>query len=64
MTLPRRSKHHGTHPGKRVCVRLTSGETFVDVFLSGHSRHIELERRGRVLRSTIEMFAIYKPKHP
>lgn len=55
-----RMPHTATRKGKRVIVRMRDGEVFIDRFKDRTDKYVELYERGRVLRSAIKAFGIYK----
>ena len=59
--MPRKKATH-LHftKGKRVFVKLTDGECFVDKFLATNSRSVSLDARGRVLNKDIASMTIYR----
>ena len=58
----KKATHTNFTPGKRVYVKLTSGEQFVDRFLEKRARVVYLEQHGKVLNADITSMTIYRPK--
>jgi hypothetical protein len=58
----KRATHTNFTPGKRVYVKLTSGEQFIDRFLEKRDRAVFLEQRGKVLNADITSMTIYRSK--
>ncbi len=54
------STHSGTTKGKRVRIKLKSGEVFVDKFVDSKSGYCFFEERGRVAKKDISNFSIHK----
>lgn len=52
--------HTATYRGKRVLVRLKSGERFVDHFHDRTKKMVFFKSGRRVLRGDIKSFSIYK----
>ena len=52
--------HTSCRRGKRVRIKLRTGEVIVDVFLEGHDRFIVLKDRGKVMVHQIDSFGIYR----
>jgi len=52
--------HTGCPRGKRVRVKLRSGETIVDRFHERTDRDVFLERRGRIPKRKIRSFTILR----
>lgn len=55
-------KHTTARKGKRINVILNDGRTFVDKLVENKSQHYIFEKEGRVAKSDIRSFAIYRQK--
>jgi hypothetical protein len=55
-----RTPHTATTKGKRVYVQLKDGTEFVDKFLDRKGHYCFFEEHGKVRRSLIKVFTIYK----
>jgi len=58
----KRATHTNFTPGKRVYVKLKSGQQFVDRFVEKRARAVFLEQRGKVLNADITSMTIYRNK--
>ena len=58
----KRATHTTFAVGKRVYVKLKSGEQFIDRFLKKSARAVFLEQHGKVLNADISSVTIYRPK--
>jgi len=56
-----RIPHTAAPRGKRVRVMLRNGTELIDKFIDRTDRHIILENHGKVEKSQIRSFSIYKP---
>ncbi|MBN1320528.1 MAG: hypothetical protein JXA87_06785 [Thermoleophilia bacterium] len=54
--MPGKMPHTACHPGKRVRVKLHSGEVIFDRFVTRTDRYIVLEERGKVMKRDIDSF--------
>lgn len=53
-----KTPHTGTYRGKKVYVRLKSGESFIDAFHDRTQKWVYFRNKGKVRRSEIKAFAI------
>lgn len=54
--------HMGARKGSPVKVILKDGTRLLDKFLGGTDRFMFLEKAGRLLKSDVRAFSIYKPQ--
>ena len=54
--------HTSCMRGKRVRVKLHSGEVIIDKFREGRDRFIILEERGKILVADIDSFGPWRPQ--
>lgn len=54
--------HTSTNKGKRVRVKLTNGEVFVDKFLDKKGNFIHFEEKGKIAIKDVQSFGINKLK--
>ena len=64
MVKSRTPKHHSCPRGKKVYIKFKDGREEVDKFIdkAGNSRHILLERLGRVKLADLVVFTIHRPR--
>lgn len=58
----RKTPHTGTHPGKRVYVKLIDGTVIIDRFVERNDKYVFLKEYGRLLKSEIKSFSDFKQK--
>jgi len=56
-------KHTTARKGKRINVILNNGRAFVDKLVEDKSQHYVFEKEGRVAKSDIRSFSIYRQKN-
>lgn len=60
MSLKRNPNHLSFNRGKRLLVKMESGQLFVDKFLEKRSRHLLFEKKGKVPISKMVMVSLFK----
>lgn len=60
MAAGKRGTHTGCWQGKRVRVVLSDGRILIEKFLSQASKHIVLDKTGKIEKKLLLSFSIYR----